>query len=87
MPVNDNKPNQSDAIVTDIFNTFLRAFSDAPSEGKPSAAAVDPVAEANRLLKKAEESADNATPSYTAALLEIADRHIRIIDLALSTQR
>ncbi len=86
MPVNEPKPVTPEALVTEVINNFFSGFGAATNKTTETPT-VDPVAEANRLLKKAEESADNATPSYTSALLEIADRHIRIIDLALSTQR
>lgn len=82
MQFNDPKNITAEQIATEFFGNL---FGSAGSPGKPKAAgtAVDNVAEVNRLLKKAEQS----TPSEAGTLLQIADRHIRIIDLALTSQR
>jgi len=84
MPVNDNKTKQPEDIINDVINTFIGAFGAPASGGKPAASAVDPIAEVNRLLKRAEES-DYVTE--TQELLQIADRHIKIIELALAYQK
>lgn len=85
MPANEPKTPKPEDIFNEVVNSFLKGFSGPTSTNEEPV--VDSVKEAHRLLKKAEESADNATPTYTHELLEIADRHIRIIDLALSSQR
>lgn len=84
MPVNDNKPKNPEDIVTEIFNSLLTGFGSATTNtATPKAPTVDPIAEANRLLKKAETEG----PNGAAQLLQIADRHIKIIELALAYQK
>jgi hypothetical protein len=78
MPVNDPKTPKPEDIVHDLVNGFLKSFS------TPTTPAVDPVAEVNRLLKKAEESDYH---DESQELLQIADRHIKIIELALAYQQ
>lgn len=81
MPVNDNKPPSSEDFNR-VFNTLLNGFLSPTASQKTSEPTVDPVAEVNRLLKKAEE-----IPSRASDLIQIADRHIRIIELALAYQK
>jgi hypothetical protein len=84
MPVNDKKTITPEEIATQVFNSFFGGLGSASStKDNPSVPAVDPIAEANRLLKKAEEVADQDS---AATLLQIADRHIKIIELALDHQ-
>lgn len=83
MTANDKTLKPED-IVADIFSNFLSGFSHTTPQTKTSTPTVDPVAEVNRLLKKAEESDYSGE---TQELLQIADRHIKIIELALGSQK
>lgn len=83
MPVNEPKPTTPEALVTEVINNFFSGFGAATAKATETPT-VDPLAEANRLLSKAEESAYSGE---TQALLQIADRHIKIIELALSYQK
>jgi len=84
MPVNDNKPKNPEEIVSEIFSSFLTGFgSTTTNKPTPTVPAIDPVVEVNRLLKKAEAEGPNAA----AQTLQIADRHIKIIELALAYQK
>lgn len=89
MPVNDPKTPKPEDIINEVFSSFMKGFT-IPTGTVPSPAAkadepvVDSVKETHRLLKKAEEA---SSPSEAGTLLQIADRHLRIVDLALSSQR
>ena len=78
MPVNDNKPTTED-IVNGFLSSFLSGLGTPTGETETPEPIVDPIAEANRLLKKAEDTG--------ADLIQIADRHIRIVELALAYQK
>jgi len=82
MPVNDPKATKPEDIINNLINGFLSGISSSQPEDQP--ALVDPVAEVNRLLKKAEEAEYSVE---TQELLQIADRHIRIVELALAYQK
>ncbi len=85
MPVNDKKPITPDAIVNEVLNAFLTGFgTPAAPKAETEEPAVDSLKETYRLLKKAEDTTD---PEELVELLQIADRHLRILDLALSSQR
>lgn len=83
MPINDPKNITPEQIASEFFSSLFGGAASSPGKPKATEPAVDNVKEVNRLLKKAEQ----ATPSEAATLLQIADRHIRIIDLALASQR
>jgi hypothetical protein len=84
MPINDPKTTKPEEIFSELFNSLFTGFTTTnTNKTTPTAPTVDPVTEVSRLLKKAEESG----PSETANLLQIADRHIRIIELALAYQK
>lgn len=85
MPFNDNKTIKPEDIINEVVNGFLSGFgAAATNKTTPTVPAVDPVAEVNRLLKRAEESDYSGE---TQELLQIADRHIKIIELALAYQK
>jgi hypothetical protein len=88
MPVNEPKPVNPDTLVKDVINAFFSGLGTTTTTNKvtPSAPTVDPVAEANRLLKKAEEAASKSV-NEADILIAIADRHIRIIETALAYQK
>lgn len=83
MPINDPKNTTPEQIASEFFSSLFGGSAGSPGKPKATEPAVDNVKEVNRLLKKAEQS----SPSEAATLLQIADRHIRIIDLALASQR
>ena len=84
MPINDPKNITPEQIASEFFNSLFGGSAGSPGKPKAAGPAVDNVAEVNRLLKKAEEA---TSPSEAGTLLQIADRHLRVIDLALSSQR
>jgi hypothetical protein len=83
MPVNEPKTPKPEDIVSEIFSNLLSGFAATSNKTTPTEPTIDPVAEVGRLLKKAEASG----PSQAADLLQIADRHIRIIELGLAYQK
>ena len=85
MAIND-KPKSPEDIINGIFSSFMDGLT-PPSSPQSEEPVVDSVKEAHRLLKKAEEAADDASFTYTNALLTVADRHIRIIEAALAYQK
>lgn len=89
MPINDPKSVTPEELANDIFKTIFgftlpkAAEKDNPKTDTP---VVDHVGEFTRLLKSAEAIASEDT-LRSAAILQIADRHFRMIELAVSSQR
>jgi hypothetical protein len=73
-------------IVSEIINNFL-GFTGTKSEDSPKAEApVDNVAEFNRLLAKAEQSAAGSD-NEADVLLAIAASHLRLVETVISFQK
>lgn len=82
MPVNDKKPITPEDIATQVFNTFFGGVT--PPKPAADTTVPDSFKETYRLLQKAEEVAE---PDEAAKILQIVDRHLRLIDLAVSSQK
>jgi hypothetical protein len=85
MTTNPSAPKPED-VLSELFSTFFKPTTTNSTTTKVTAPTVDHVAEASRLLKKAEEAASGSV-NESETLIQIADRHIRIIDTALAYQR
>jgi len=71
-------------IASEIFAGLFGGAASTPGKPKAAETTVDSVKEAHRLLKKAEETGDL---DDSARLTQIADRHIRIIEIAIASQK
>lgn len=80
MTTNVPKTPKPEDIVNEVINGFIKGFATPPTKTEP---AVDPIKETNRLLKMAETAPEEDAQRYLA----IADRHIAVIDIAVSSQK
>lgn len=74
----------AESVASAIFADLQKSF-ETEAEETPEAA-TDPTVEAFRLLKKAEAAAVGQVDE-AEILLQIADRHLRVIEAALLYQR
>lgn len=81
MPINDPKTPKPEDLASAFINGFLKGFPTTTTNSTEPV--TDPLKETNRLLKKAE----GATEEEAAKLLSIADRHIAVLDIAISSQK
>ena len=85
MPINE--PKTPEQIANEIFSSIFggAAFPKEPSKAS-TPPTVDNVAEINRLLKKAEEVA-KGHENEADILIVIADKHLRLVETALTFQK
>jgi hypothetical protein len=76
----------AESVASAIFADLQKSFEAEETPEAPEEAATDPTVEAFRLLKKAEAAAVGQVDE-AEILLQIADRHLRVIEAALLYQR
>lgn len=87
MTTSNPKPMTPEQIANEIFTSLFGGAAFPKSDSKASASpAVDNVAEINRLLKKAEEVA-KGHENEADILIVIADKHLRVVETALTFQK
>jgi hypothetical protein len=80
------RPQTPEELVNGVISSFLTGFNGSTKEAPKAAPTVDNVAEYNRLLAKAEKVAPISTHE-AGTLLAIADRHLRLVETALTSQK